>query len=60
MQECRNSMNSEMNTSQKSNIKYQHHGAKIGSIIVQENSQKSLKHVNPIKLTPMLFIHFKV
>jgi len=45
MQECRNSMNSEMNTSQKSYIKYQHHRAKIGSKIVQENSQKSLKHV---------------
>jgi len=38
-------MNSEMNTSQKLYTKYQHHRAKIGSKIVQENSQKSLKHV---------------
>ena len=55
MQECRNSMNSEMNTSQKSYIKYQHHRAKIGSIIVQENSQKALKHVNPIKTSAHAF-----
>jgi len=34
--------------------------AKIGSKIVQENSQKSLRHVNPIKLAHMLFIHFKM
>jgi len=38
-------MNSEMNTSQKSHIKYQLHRAKIGSIIAPENSQESLKHV---------------
>jgi len=47
MQECGNGMNSEMNTSQKSHIKYQLHRAEIGSIIVQENSQKASKHVNP-------------
>jgi len=41
MQECRNSMNSEVNTSQKSHIKYQFHRAKIGPGIAQENSQKA-------------------
>jgi len=41
MQECRNSMNSDMNTSQKSYIKYQHHRVKIGSKIVQEKFTKN-------------------
>jgi len=36
-------MNSEMNTSQTSHIKYQFHRTKIGSIIAQENSQKTSK-----------------
>jgi len=44
-------MNSEMNTSQKLHIKYQLHRTKIGSIIVQENSQKSLRHVNQTKIS---------
>ena len=55
MQECRNNMNSEMNTSQKSHIKHQHHRAKIGSKIVQENSQKTSKRVNPIKISAHAF-----
>ena len=43
MQECRNSMNSEVNTSQKSHIQYQFHRAEIGPEIAQENSQKVSK-----------------
>jgi len=49
MQECRNSMNSEMNTSQKSHIKHQRHRARIGSKIAQENPQKSIKTCKPNK-----------
>jgi len=44
-----------MNTSQKSHIKHQHHRAKIGSKIVQENSQKTSKRVNPIKISAHAF-----
>jgi len=55
MQGCRNSMNSEMNTSQKSHIKYQRHRAKIGSKIVQENTQKASKHVNQTKISAHAF-----
>jgi len=36
-------MHSEVKTSQKSYTKYQHHRAKIGSKIVQENSTKIIK-----------------
>ena len=43
MQECRNSMDSEMNTSQMLHIEYQLHRTKIGSIVAQENSQKVSK-----------------
>jgi len=43
MQECRNSMNSEMNTSQTLHIKYQLHRTKIGPEIAQENSRKVSK-----------------
>jgi len=61
MQECRNSMNPEMNTPQKSCIMYQLHKATIRSIIVQENSQKIIKTCNPIEiLAHMLFIRCKV
>jgi len=59
MQECRNIMNSEMNTSQKSHIKHQRHRARIGSKIAQENSQKVSKHVNPIKISAHAFYPLK-
>jgi len=55
MQECRNSMNSEMNTSQKSHIKYQRHRAKIGSELAQEKSQKASKRVNQTKISAHAF-----
>ncbi len=56
MQECRNGMNSEMNTSQTLHIKYQFHRTKNGSIIAQENSQKKhQEHVNQTKISAHVF-----
>jgi len=55
MQERRNSMNSEMNTSQKSRIKYQRHRAKIRFEIAQEKPQKASKRVDPIKISAHAF-----
>jgi len=40
----------------KSHIKYQFHRTKLGSIIAQENSQKSIKeHVNQTKISAHAF-----